>query len=240
MFAVSKKASFVSCIVAGSTVYAELMPDGFGQAYKGKASLTYDIPNSISKEYPQGKLLIIATDNISTHNVTHDGAIPYKGYVLNTLGVYCFSMLNENNISNPLISYGKEIFKHLHFPREVLPSDLHLRAIVSKKLDTTSMDFPFSESLEIIHKLKLTSKAWSFLQKHFLSNDLSLVSGEIDQVKQLVEAEWKIYGRDNLPIKIPGDLAVDISNKYYLDSFFLITGLSLQDYWRQNHFWSKS
>lgn len=145
-----KKAYFVRCTILNTSSYAKLMPEGLGKPYQGKVRLVYDIPDSVSAEHPLGKILMVTTDSISTHNIIHDGAIPYKGYVLNALSIWGFKILSENSLPNHLLSYGKDIFnhlKHLAIPEGDYPEDLYLRAIICEKLEMVSVEFVFRQNL---------------------------------------------------------------------------------------------
>ncbi len=126
------------------------MPKALGLPYFGKVRLVYDIPDSISNDYPLGKVLIVTTDNISTHNIIHDAAIPYKGYVLNALSVWGFNILNDQKIPNHFVTYGKNIYhhlEHLKIPKEQYPDDLHLRAVICEKLEMVLVEFVFRQNL---------------------------------------------------------------------------------------------
>lgn len=150
MLNADKRTPIVKCTVLSSSSYAKQMPKSLGVPYFGKARLVYDIPDSASNDYPLGKALIITTDNISTHNIIHNGAIPYKGYVLNALSIWGFKILNKKSIPNHMISYGNDIFehlKHLSITREDYPGDLHLRAMVCEKLEIRPVEFIFRQNL---------------------------------------------------------------------------------------------
>lgn len=94
----------------------------------GKTRLVYEIPGTVSMEYPWGLLLIVATDDVSTHNIVHKSGIPRKGEVLTALTIYGFEEILAD-IPNHLVSWGEDIYDHL--PGDVQDvTDLHKRAIV--------------------------------------------------------------------------------------------------------------
>lgn len=90
-----------------------------------------------------GALLLVATDRISTHNVVHESIIPLKGQVLTALSVFWAHELCDNNsFPHHIIASGEEIYDFLPAGRSY-PEDLHLRAIVVKKLRMAPIEFIF-------------------------------------------------------------------------------------------------
>lgn len=102
--------------------------------HQGKVRATYAIPND------PDLLLVLATDRISTHNKVHLSTIPNKGYALTALTV-CWMDKLLHDISTHLVDYGKGIYDYL--PSGDYPADLHLRAIVVRKVDVMPVEFIF-------------------------------------------------------------------------------------------------
>jgi phosphoribosylaminoimidazole-succinocarboxamide synthase len=89
-------------------------------------------------------LLVVATDRVSTHNVTHLAAIPKKGHVLTAMTV--FWMANKlRGVQTHLVAYGKDIFNYL--PPGDYPEDLAFRAIIVRKLTMINVEFIFRSYL---------------------------------------------------------------------------------------------
>jgi phosphoribosylaminoimidazole-succinocarboxamide synthase len=88
------------------------------------------------------KLLVVATNRLSTHNVVHKSLIPFKGEVLTALTVFWLAkVLAESGIKNHLIAFGTKIYEHLPGERSDYPANLHHRAIVVEKLDMALVEF---------------------------------------------------------------------------------------------------
>ena len=91
-----------------------------------------------------GTLLIVATERLSTHNVIHQSAVPYKAQVLTALTIFWLKrVLEQQGIAHHLVAYGPAIYEHLQGDRSQYPDDLHLRAIVVKKLKMIPIEFIF-------------------------------------------------------------------------------------------------
>ncbi len=105
--------------------------DLFGQ---GKVRDTFTIPH-----FPD-LLFIVATDRLSTHNIVHRSLVPGKGMVLNALSIFWAENVLKD-IPNHLVVYGMKIYDYLPGERGDYPEDLHLRAVIVKKLDMIPYEF---------------------------------------------------------------------------------------------------
>ena len=123
------------------------------QLYQGKTRDTFEILDPL-------ELLIIATNRLSTHNVIHLSQIEYKDQVLTALPIFWMTqVLPKAGIPTHLVAYGIDIYKHLPGKRRDYPHDLHLRAIVVKKLSIFTIEFIFRAYLagslfDLFHKKK--------------------------------------------------------------------------------------
>lgn len=147
--------------------FEQFLFQGLTFLHKGKVRDTYGIP-----KYPD-KLLVIASDRISTHNLMHQSEIPLKGQVLNALTVYWMTT-KLKNLRNHLLAHSREIYDYL--PKDEYPEDLHLRAVIVKKLDM----FP----VKFIYRKHMAGGLWKSYQAGEpnpygldLPEDLDLMSG---------------------------------------------------------------
>ncbi|MFC1730841.1 phosphoribosylaminoimidazolesuccinocarboxamide synthase [candidate division KSB1 bacterium] len=110
---------------------------------RGKARDTFEIP-----EHPEhGELLLqVVTDRLSTHNKVHLSEIPGKGQILTVLTVF-WTMQDWFPENHHIVAYGKEIYDYLPGDRNDYPEDLHLHALVVKKLEMIPVEFIFREYL---------------------------------------------------------------------------------------------
>ena len=104
----------------------------------GKVRETYDIGD--------GKLLVVASDRISTHNLVHKNTVPLKGAVLTALTVFWLEdvlkeVLERTGMRSHIVAYGTEVYDHLPPPRESYAFDLHHRAIVVQKCTMIPVEF---------------------------------------------------------------------------------------------------
>lgn len=102
--------------------------------HQGKVRDTFEIPGH--PEY----LLVVATDRVSTHNVVHLSRIPGKGHTLTALTVYLMAEVLQG-IKTHLVAYGRSIYRFL--PNGTYPDDLHLRAVVVRRLTMFPAEFIF-------------------------------------------------------------------------------------------------
>ena len=106
-------------------------------AHQGKVRDTYAIPGH--NEF----LLMVATDAVSTHNVVHKSMVPHKGEVLTAMTYFWSS---QGWFESHVVSTGKDIYELL--PKGVVyPDDLHLRAMVVRKLEMIPVEFIFRSRL---------------------------------------------------------------------------------------------
>jgi len=90
------------------------------------------------------KLLIVATQRLSTHNIIHLSEVPCKDQVLTALTVYwLINHLESAGVNHHMVAYGSNIYNYLPGNRSDYPDDLHLRAIVVKKLEMIPVEFIF-------------------------------------------------------------------------------------------------
>lgn len=110
--------------------------------HQGKARDTFSIPGH------DDKLLVVATDRISTHNIVHKSEIPKKGEVLTALTIFwLIFVLGKKGVPHHLLAYGKDIYSYLPGNRGDYPADLHRRAIIVLKLDMIPVEFVFRNYL---------------------------------------------------------------------------------------------
>lgn len=110
--------------------------------HQGKSRDTFTIPGH------DDKLLVVATDRISTHNIVHESTIPHKGEVLTALTIFwLIFVLGKKGVPHHLLVYGKDIYSYLPGNREDYPADLHRRAIIVMKLDMILVEFVFRNYL---------------------------------------------------------------------------------------------
>ncbi len=102
--------------------------------HQGKVRDTFEIPG-----YPE-YFLVVATDRVSTHNVVHLSRIPSKGHTLNALTVYWMTEVFQG-IKTHLVAYGRGIYRFL--PDGTYPGDLHLRAVIVRRLAMFPVEFIF-------------------------------------------------------------------------------------------------
>lgn len=111
--------------------------------HQGKVRDTYTPPDHADL------LLVAATDRISTHNKVHLSTIPNKGYALTALTVFWMAM-QLKGISTHLVAYGKRIYDYL--PDGEYPDDLHLRAIIVRKVVV--------DPVELIFRNRMAGSLW--------------------------------------------------------------------------------
>lgn len=111
--------------------------------HQGKVRDTYGVPKE------PDLLLVYATDRISTHNKVHLSTIKNKGYALTALTIFWMSM-QLRGIDTHLVTYGKGIYAYL--PGGDYPADLHLRAIIVRKVVVD----PF----EMIFRSRMAGSLW--------------------------------------------------------------------------------
>lgn len=103
-------------------------------AHQGKVRDTYDIPGH------EELGLMVATDAVSTHNVVHKSFIPNKGYALTALSIHFVLNVLPNSIPHHIAAFGRKIYDYLPKDRSY-PADLHLRAIIIKKVTVIDIEF---------------------------------------------------------------------------------------------------
>jgi phosphoribosylaminoimidazole-succinocarboxamide synthase len=96
-----------------------------------------------------GYRLIVATDRISTHNITHLSQIPSKGYVLNTLSIFWFRNIiaKKLHLRHHMVACGNDIHRYLPGRPSDYPNDLHLRAMVVRELKMIPVEFIYRRYL---------------------------------------------------------------------------------------------
>lgn len=112
--------------------------------HQGKVRDSYAIPG-----YPD-HMLMVATDAISTYNVSHVSLVPQKGQLLTALSLF---WANERfpNLKTHITAFGREIYDYLS--EEEYPDDLHLRSLVVRKLHMV----PY----ELIGRARMAGSLWS-------------------------------------------------------------------------------
>jgi phosphoribosylaminoimidazole-succinocarboxamide synthase len=128
-------------------LFRPLLPN-FPLLHQGKTRDTYVFPYAIGATANEELLLVHATDSISTHDIVHESTIPLKGQVLTALTVFWFMhVLRKSDLPNHMIAYGSRIYDYLPDKYEPYPKDLHLSAIVVRKLDIIPVEFIFRSYL---------------------------------------------------------------------------------------------
>ncbi len=88
----------------------------------------------------EGYILQVATNRLSTHNIVHKSLIPFKAEVLTAMTIFWVEEIFKKwNIAHHVIACGKDIYKYI--PIGNYPDDLHLRALIVKKLDMIPIEF---------------------------------------------------------------------------------------------------
>lgn len=91
-----------------------------------------------------GALLLVATDQISTHNVVHESRIPLKGQVLTAISKFwSHELCDEDIVRHHILASGQGIRDFLPKIDRPYPEDIHLRSIVVKELRMTPIEFIF-------------------------------------------------------------------------------------------------
>lgn len=121
--------------------------EGLPLVHQGKVRDTYALPVFADGESTRELLLMVATNRVSTHNVVHESIVEKKGEVLTALSVYWMTtLLKREGIPHHMVACGKDIYKYL--PKGIAyPEDLHLRAMVVKKLTMIPIEFIFRRHL---------------------------------------------------------------------------------------------
>lgn len=127
-------------------------------------------------------MLVVATDRISTHNIVHKSHIPGKGAGLTTLTIFSMKMFEELGIPTHLVAYGRDINRYIPSSWTV-PPDLHLRAIVVRRLDMVPMEF--------IYRVRMGGSLWKDFYSKGLPNPygLELPTG-LELMSQLPEVAF--------------------------------------------------
>lgn len=117
--------------------------------HRGKTRDTYSFPYMTHAGAPNEALLLVyATDRISTHDVVHQSLIPKKGQVLTAFTVFwLLQALEKAGLRNHVVAYGRDIYQYLPEDGGPYPKDLHLCAIIVRKLSITPVEFVFRNYL---------------------------------------------------------------------------------------------
>lgn len=105
----------------------ETLKANLSHIHSGKVRETFEIP-----DHPD-LLLQLVTNRVSTHNVLHQSTIPFKGSVLTALTVYWLRDVFSDT-PNHLVASGRQIYAYLPHEVKVTCPDLHLQAMVVKRL----------------------------------------------------------------------------------------------------------
>jgi len=127
---------------------------------QGKVRDTFEIPGH------SDKLLQVATDRVSTHNIVHESIIPGKGYVLTALTIFWITkILEPAGIKTHLVAHGDAIYEYL--PKDDdYPDDLARRAVVVTKLDIILVEF--------IYRYYQSGSLWNKFVSKGLANPYSI------------------------------------------------------------------
>lgn len=107
--------------------------------HQGKVRDTYELP-----DHPD-MLLVVATDRLSTHNVVHESDVPGKGAILTAMTVFWQTNVFQD-IPTHIVAFGKGINQYRPKDRSY-PDDLHLRAIVVRRLQMVPFELIFRERM---------------------------------------------------------------------------------------------
>lgn len=108
-----------------------------GPPHSGKVRDCWELPD-------EKHLLMVASDRVSTHNVSHITLFPGKGEVLSALPLFFNLNVFPRSIETHMVAHGRKVYDFL--PRglcEQLPPNFHYRAWVVKKLPVTPVEFIF-------------------------------------------------------------------------------------------------
>lgn len=131
---------------------------GLDLIHQGKVRDTYALANP-------DLLLMVATDRISTHDVVHLSLVPEKGQILTAMTVF-WSLYIFPDIRTHIVTFGKRIYEYL--PRnQSYPDDLHLRAIVVRRVEV----MPF----ELIFRARMAGSLWRKFYSQGKPNPYGLV-----------------------------------------------------------------
>lgn len=112
--------------------------------YQGKTRETYTI-----SEHPW-LLLMVTSDRLSTHNVVHKSLVKRKGQILTALTIFWLTEVLTDT-PNHLVAWGRKIYDYL--PKQEYPPELHLQAIVARRL--------VIDPIEHIFRAYLAGSLWS-------------------------------------------------------------------------------
>jgi phosphoribosylaminoimidazole-succinocarboxamide synthase len=107
-------------------------PHGLRFLYQGKTRETWTLPN-----WPF-LLLMVTSQRLSTHNVVHKSLIPLKDQVLTALTIFWLTQVLQK-IPHHLVAYGRRIYDYL--PKSDYPADLHLHALITRRLEIILVEF---------------------------------------------------------------------------------------------------
>lgn len=94
---------------------------------------------------PDATLLMVATDDFMIDGMVQNTDIPGKGEMTTALNVFwLYTILNRANIATHFVAAGTRIYDFLPGSPQEYPPDLHLRAIVIKKLVMVPIEFTFT------------------------------------------------------------------------------------------------
>jgi len=130
----------------------------------GKVRDIYEVPPQDGA--PQGALLMVATDRISTYDVVHPTPIPDKGAVLTGISVFWFERTKEI-CPNHLLSFA-----------EGVPQEVRGRAILVKRLEMVPV--------ECVVRGYLTGSGWKDYQREGKVSGVTLPPG-LRESEQLPE-----------------------------------------------------
>ncbi len=115
--------------------------DNLPLLYQGKVRDTHQLEDP-------NLLLMVATDRISTNNVVHESIVPLKGQILTATTVFWSVKLPT---PTHVVAFGRAIYDYLPKDR-TYPVDLHLRALVVRKLEMV----PY----ELIFRARMSGSLW--------------------------------------------------------------------------------
>lgn len=163
------------------------------------------VRDTFSGTLTPGTLLVVATDRISTHDIVHKSMVPGKGELLTALTIF-WSQEVLSGLPNHIVAFGKDIYDHLPNDR-VYPEDLHLRALIIRKLDM----IPF----ELIFRARMAGSLWDKFYKKGIPNPYGIeLEGHLRLMSELNPVAFTPTDKSETDDPV---VAVDIERQYFYE-----------------------
>lgn len=115
--------------------------------HRGKVRDTYEVPDRDDLLFP------VATNRMSTHNVSHLTEFPRKGEYLTALTIFWAEEVLEG-IPNHIVAYGRHIWKFV--PLEYVPYEAQRSGLIVRKLVMRPVEF--------VHRNRMAGTLWKYYQ----------------------------------------------------------------------------